>query len=502
MKKRILKKKVIIPVMCVLVLVLLTVVAMIRMAGATVSMPKLESETVKNRSIKETLSASGTVTSLKSKSYFSPVDAPIRVFEKGVGDTVIAGEQLILFDTENLERDNQRADLNVRSGSLAYQDSVQQANQASSKVGQAHVDVANLEAAVAKKQGEINYVIAQIAAANQSAATDAKSAYETALKDYNQKLEVAKQAVKTAQETRQAVLELGMDQSSPEYNKAQTDLDNANAELTSLQNNPPSGISDGAADVSGLEVQLEIKQGELATLQSEYAAAKATIEAGDMGITQAALGQLQTTTNLAELEQKTVAELVEEGRKGISSDFAGIISDAKVVSGAMATQGMQLVTVSSTEEVCVNITVSKYDFNKVKEGQSAKITLADSTYNGTVKKISKIAQANDKGTPMIDVQVRIDNPDDNIFLGVEAKVTIQCKEVENVPSVSASVVNEDKSGSFCYIVKDGILAKQTVEKGARSEKYVEIKEGLNSGDEIVSDPGNLDVGDMVYKEGK
>ena len=77
--------------------------------------------------------------------------------------------------------------------------------------------------------------------------------------------------------------------------------------------------------------------------------------------------------------------------------------------------------------------VSKYDFDKVKEGQKAEITLGDKKYKGTVKKVSKIAIPNEKGTPLIGVTIHIDNPDDNIFIGVEAKVSIQASEAKNVP---------------------------------------------------------------------
>ena len=62
----------------------------------------------------------------------------------------------------------------------------------------------------------------------------------------------------------------------------------------------------------------------------------------------------------------------------------------------------------------MDVTLSKYDYNTVKEGQSVEITLGDNTYQGTVTKMSHIAVQNEKGTPVISATVSIDNPDEDI----------------------------------------------------------------------------------------
>ena len=42
-----------------------------------------------------------------------------------------------------------------------------------------------------------------------------------------------------------------------------------------------------------------------------------------------------------------------------------------------------------------------------------------------VTSVSHIATQNEKGASLISARVRIDHPDENVFLGVDAKVTIQ-----------------------------------------------------------------------------
>ena len=53
-----------------------------------------------------------------------------------------------------------------------------------------------------------------------------------------------------------------------------------------------------------------------------------------------------------------------------------------------------------------------------------------------------------KGASLISARVRIDDPDENVFLGVDAKVTIQADKAEDVLVLPAEVVNIGKTGIF------------------------------------------------------
>lgn len=223
-------------------------------------------------------------------------------------------------------------------------------------------------------------------------------------------------------------------------------------------------------------------------MQSELAEQKSLAKSADgVQVTDAAKAQMQATNNIAELEAASLEELLEKGKQGLQAEFSGIISKADVSQGSAASQGMELITVASNEEVAVNVTVSKYDYDKLKEGQKAAVTIADHTYKGTVSRISKMATTNEKGAPVIWAEVKIDNPDDNIFLGVEAKVSIETGSAKGVVSVPANAVNTGKDSTFCYVVRDGVIARQDVETGISSSEYTEIKSGLKLGDSVISE---------------
>lgn len=252
--------------------------------------------------------------------------------------------------------------------------------------------------------------------------------------------------------------------------------------------------SSAAPDTSGIETALEQASSDLAELQSELASQEAIAEADPNAVTKEEKEQMEITTNLSELDQMTAQELVESAKKGIKADFNGVITKKTVVEGATVTQGMELFTLQNTDRVDVDVNISKYDYDKVAEDQKAAITLAGKTYEGTVTSVSHIATQNEKGASLISARVRIDHPDENVFLGVDAKVTIQADSANDVLILPAEVVNIGKEGSFCYVLENGVITRRNIETGISSDEYMEVVSGLKEGDTVIRDLGGLQEG--------
>ena len=248
------------------------------------------------------------------------------------------------------------------------------------------------------------------------------------------------------------------------------------------------------ADTTALENELEKASNNLAELQSELSSKEAAAEADTGAVTEEEKEKMEITNNLSELDQMSAQELVEAAKKGIKADFNGVVTKVSVVEGATATQGMELFTLQNTDKVDVNVNVSKYDYDKVKEGQSADITIAGKIYEGEVTSISHVATQNEKGASLISADIRIKNPDEDIFLGVDAKVTIHAEEVDNVVVLPSEVVNIGKEGSFCYVLENGVITKKDITTGISSDEYVEVLDGIKEGDEVIRDLGFLEEG--------
>ena len=577
MKKKKSKKKIIIGAAAVLV-----VAGGVTVAGQRNStenqIPQVQVVIAEKGDVEEIVDATGTVGSEEEKTYYSPVNAELKTVSFDQGDVVKKGTKLIEFNTEDLEKDNRKAELNLKSTKYDTKDTRNKSDKAEKKQKDAKKNVQELEKKIKDKKAYVSSLKSQIsaaaAAAQREAAAQAKaqaeakkqeeiqSKYQAALytyktetlpqyqqqlsdlnaqynqaqSDYNQADTIYQMAFATWQadpsdENTQALdnaeaartqAQLAMQQAQQTYNdlKQQTpkmpvlsdftessadyswgisdgsDADDSDGEDSSSSGYDYSGSDGGTvtADTSALESALETASNELAELQSDLASEKAIAEADSTSLTKEEKEKLKVTDNLSELDAKSAEELVKEGKKGITAEFNGIISKADIKQGAAVTQGMELFTIENTDKASVDVTLSKYDYNTVKEGQSVEITLGDNIYQGTVIKMSHIAVQNEKGTPVISATVSIDDPDEDIFLGVDAKVKIHAASAKNVVTLPVEVVNIGKEGSFCYVIEDGLVTKRNITTGISSEDYVEITDGIKEGEEVIADLGDYTEG--------
>lgn len=593
MKKKKSKKKIIIGAAAVLVVAGGVTVAGQRNSKET-QIPQVPVVTAEMGDVEEIVDATGTVGSEEEKTYYSPVNAELKTVSFSQGDVIKKGTKLIEFNTEDLEKDNQKAELNLKSTKYDTKDTRNKSDKAEKKQKDAKKNVQELEKKIKDKKAYVASLKSQISAATAAAQREAaaqasaqaaaqaqaqqqeaqakaqaeakkqqeiqrkyqaalntyktetlpqyqqklselNSQYNQAQSTYNQADTAYQMAFATwqadpsdeniqalnAAETSRTQAQIAMQQAKQAYEdyKQQTpqmpDLadftqnssgsleeftdgteDDTSEEDTASGDYAYSGSDSSAvtADTSALESALESASDELAVLQSDLASEKAIAEADSTSLTKEEKEKLKVTDNLSELDAKSAKELVEEGKKGITAEFNGIVSKADIKQGAAVTQGMELFTIQNTDKASVDVTLSKYDYDTVKEGQSAEITLGDNTYQGTVTKMSHIAVQNEKGTPVISATVSINDPDDDIFLGVDAKVKIHAASAKNVVTLPVEVVNIGKDGSFCYVIEDGLVTKRDITTGISSEDYVEVIDGIKEGEEVISDLGDYTEG--------
>ena len=537
--------------------------------------PQVEVVKAVRDNVQQTVETSGIVVSEEQKTYFSPVNAKVDVADVKEGEMVKAGTKLVEFDQKDLEREEKKAELNVKSGKLDMQNTLNKSAEAVQKQQNAQGNAATLKQQVAAQEDYIANIKARISQANtnaQAAAAQAAAQKEAdAIAAQAAQAEAAQKAYAAAQkkyqnetlpayQTQLNMLADEMNQAQTAYNQSETDyqmafqtwsseqsdenaaaldvaesarndaqiayqnaksayedyktqkptaptMNDVNGGSTSEGSAADSIFSDSSesitnnssdttvtADTSALEAELEKASNTLAELQSRLSSQQAVAESDPSAVTAEEKEKMEITNNLSELDQMSAQELVEAAKKGIKADFNGVITKVSVVEGATTALGTELFTLQNTDKVDVNVNVSKYDYDKVKEGQSAEITLAGKTYEGEVTNISHIATQNEKGASLISADVRIKNPDDDIFFGVDAKVTIHAEEADDVVVLPAEVVNIGKTGSFCYVIENGVITKKDITTGISSDEYVEVLDGIQEGDEVIRDLGSLEEG--------
>lgn len=375
--------------------------------------------------IEQTVDTSGTITTEVKKTYFSPLSAQISECKVALGDAVSAGDILIVYDAEDLKNREAEAKLQNDEAYYTYQDTVGKSNEDAAEFSRSSHDIEILEQQVEDWKAEVK-----------------------ALKQY--------------------LTDMGCH------------LRDATSEGHTTQAEEYQNRIDQATNT------LAVKEEELAQFESDLAEQKGIKNSTeDSMLTANGRKQIEATKDLAAIKAEKVTAAVAQVADGLKADFGGVVTDVKVVEGGVIEESGELLTIESNEDVCVEISLSKSDLEKVHEGQKAIITVVGKEYEGTVTRISKSATKNDKGASVVSGEIHIDNPDEDIFLGVEAKVKIQGEIAENVIAVPIEAVNVGREGSFVYIVEDGVLAVRNVETGIASMELIEIKNGLDGTEQIV-----------------
>lgn len=464
--------------------------------------------------IKEIYNTSGIVVSEKSKTFYSPVNAPVKTNKAKVGEAVKKGEKLITFDTTDLDRERQNSQLNTLSAKYTSQDAKEQSERTKKSIEKAkeqeNAIILKMKSQIKEKRSQIKKLEKQV---KESAAKNVKAAKDIAgiekkMTDNLDRQSIC-QARKENAERQLDNLDVQEQGEGQDKEQAKTKLveeaEEATNEISSLEREYRTleqkfkqlGGEDGAGDANTEAAQAlaQAKQ-ELEALQSSLTQAENSRQTSpDAGLTAAQANNMSVSEDIAELAELSAKELLEKGKEGIKAEFDGIISDVKVQEGSEAVQGGELFTLVSNRDVSVQLEVSAGDFENLIPGEKAVITIGRHVYHGTLESVNKIALTNEKGNPVIGARLCIDDPDDDLCIGVSAKVNITVAEKENVLCLPNEVINTASDGDFVYVITNGTVLKRKVETGVSSTDMSEIVSGIKEGDQIVSDQsGDLKEG--------
>ena len=74
---------------------------------------------------------------------------------------------------------------------------------------------------------------------------------------------------------------------------------------------------------------------------------------------------------------------------------------------------------------------------------------------------------------------------------------ILAAEAKDVVILPIEAVNIGKDGTFCWVSEDGVLAKRAITTGVASDECIEITEGIEVGEQVITDPGTHEEGDKI-----
>lgn len=235
----------------------------------------------------------------------------------------------------------------------------------------------------------------------------------------------------------------------------------------------------------------------LESAKADYEISKANYDAILFQIKQAqaslqsTLDMLQKTEYYAPIDGIITSLRVEEGETALV--------------GTMNNPGTVLMTIADLSVMEVEVEVDETDVVSVKIGQASEVKIdayPDDIVTGRVTEVGSSALQTISSTDEskdFKVVVTLDNPPADLKPGLSASADIIVAEKDNVLAVPISALvlrdrlqdeqnAEDAQEEGVYVVQDGRVEFIPVEKGIMGEMMIEIKSGLEEGQDVVVGP--------------
>lgn len=143
-----------------------------------------------------------------------------------------------------------------------------------------------------------------------------------------------------------------------------------------------------------------------------------------------------------------------------------------------------------------DISLDELDISLVKTGQKVVIScdaISAENIEGVITKVSVVGTTTYNSTSY-PVTIRIDNPPDGMLAGMNVDASIIVEEAENVLSVPSAAIQR---GDVVYVADDG--SKSADDNAPEGYRSVKVTTGIANDDYIeLTDPGELSEGDTVY----
>ena len=258
------------------------------------------------------------------------------------------------------------------------------------------------------------------------------------------------------------------------------------------------------------------KDGNKQSLQNAadaLAAAKVALEQAKMGVVTANTDLKTASTALAQARAKMPSQDAESAEinlekvnknivdSNIVATSDGVITENNVKVGQNPS-GVMFV-IEDTKDLCVSAKVREYSVVEMEVGESATLTTeatSDQTFTGSIIYISpKAVSADGDTTVEFEVKAKIDNPTDNVRIGMNAFINTITKQSKNVLNVPIMAVGEKDGGNYILKVnEDGTTQEIPVTVGLKTATAIEISgDGISEGMAVATDhdavTGNVTV---------
>ena len=469
---------------------------------------------VVKQDVQKTLSATGTIISAEESGQFATVSGsyPVEEVYVKVGDVVKKGdplykldmstmEETLSFQQQALDLQNQQNAISQQNADKALQDAKDagavQVNDANRSLAQAKQD----KAAADRQQSNSN---SQLDSAR-NAESDAKRAYDNA----NSNVSSIQSKVNDIQKQIDAADEnANVDELKKSLDAAKADLNSAMSDRDGKKSAYDSAVSNRQSAEQTLQSAKDSAATAARSLDSASASAANTQNTANNNIISqyqaARTNELSSKANTLSSQQEIAKSKEELSKAVVRASQDGTVTNVNIVKG-QTYSGTDAVVIDNVTSLKATADIDEAQIPQIAVGQKVQIktdATGDEILEGTVSFVSPTATKNStkttegesstasvsKSRATYRVDVTLDTLNENLRLGMTAKMTFITADAKNALVVPTTDLQTDADGNKYVVVQNanGSTKNVTVTPGISDDFYTEIKDGkLKEGDVIV-----------------
>jgi len=169
----------------------------------------------------------------------------------------------------------------------------------------------------------------------------------------------------------------------------------------------------------------------------------------------------------------------------IKTPASGVITEHHVFAGEPIEPDKILFKIMDLSSVYVKCSIYEIDISKIHDRQKARIyveSYREKSFNGTVEILGGQLEKENRTFP---VWIKVKNPASELLPNMRAECRLILGEVKNAIAVPRQAIIGKAGNYFVFIQEGEFYIKQAVELGISDDRYVEIKDGLLPGDQVV-----------------
>jgi membrane fusion protein (multidrug efflux system) len=189
---------------------------------------------------------------------------------------------------------------------------------------------------------------------------------------------------------------------------------------------------------------------------------------------------------LKEMEAVLLQEQTRLQNTTITAPFSGEITRKYVDVGALVSPSTPLVTLVHTETLKVVANILEKDISLVKPGMKVRIqteAFPDRNFEGSIVRINS---ALDIATRTLQTEIHIPNAGRMLRPGMFAKIEIALSNRVGTLIIPRVAVVEEGKDRVVFVVENNQALRKTIVTGIEQDDIVEVRQGLNEGDRIVT----------------